>query len=90
MAQRALAQELLCPEGGLSSCYHLALAQLHTLRGEYCSAETSLSAALSDSYEVIQAHSTSQQTHKTWQIDFILDHHTSLDLSFCNSNSTFP
>ncbi|XP_042564492.1 cilia- and flagella-associated protein 70 isoform X2 [Clupea harengus] len=51
MAQRALAQELLCPEGGLSSCYHLALAQLHTLRGEYCSAETSLSAALSDSYE---------------------------------------
>ncbi|KAL2101966.1 hypothetical protein ACEWY4_003727 [Coilia grayii] len=51
MAQRALSQELLCPEGGLSSSYHLALAQLHTLRGEYCSAETSLNAALSDSYE---------------------------------------
>ncbi|KAG5279454.1 hypothetical protein AALO_G00077950 [Alosa alosa] len=51
MAQRALAQELLCPEGGLSSSYHLALAQLHTLRGEYGSAETSLSAALRDSYE---------------------------------------
>ncbi|XP_063048608.1 cilia- and flagella-associated protein 70 [Engraulis encrasicolus] len=51
MAQRALAQELLCPEGGLSSSYHLALAQLHTLRGEFSSAEASLNAALSDSYE---------------------------------------
>ncbi|XP_062387360.1 cilia- and flagella-associated protein 70 isoform X3 [Sardina pilchardus] len=50
-AQRVLAQELLCPEAGLSSSYHLALAQLHTLRGEYGSAETNLSAALRDSYE---------------------------------------
>ncbi|XP_035254634.1 cilia- and flagella-associated protein 70 [Anguilla anguilla] len=46
MAERALAQQLLCPEGGRSSCYHLALARLHLLSGDYCSAEASLKEAL--------------------------------------------
>eukprot|EP00063_Salmo_salar_P067087 XP_014041922.1 PREDICTED: cilia- and flagella-associated protein 70-like [Salmo salar] len=50
MAQRALAQELLCPEGGLSSSYHLALARLQLLRAEYGSAESSLKEALHDSF----------------------------------------
>lgn len=52
MAQRALAQELLCPEGGLSSSYHLALARLQLLRAEYSSAESSLKEALHDSFQV--------------------------------------
>uniref|UniRef100_A0A673WKE9 Cilia and flagella associated protein 70 n=1 Tax=Salmo trutta TaxID=8032 RepID=A0A673WKE9_SALTR len=51
MAQRALAQELLCPEGGLSSSYHLALARLQLLRAEYGSAESSLKEALHDSFQ---------------------------------------
>ncbi|XP_041719747.2 cilia- and flagella-associated protein 70 isoform X2 [Coregonus clupeaformis] len=51
MAQRALAQELLCPEGGLSSSYHLALARLQLLRAEYSSAESSLKEALNDSFQ---------------------------------------
>ncbi|XP_055754659.1 cilia- and flagella-associated protein 70 isoform X1 [Salvelinus fontinalis] len=51
MAQRALAQELLCPEGGLSSSYHLALARLQLLRAEYGSAESSLKEALNDSFQ---------------------------------------
>ncbi|XP_046721864.1 cilia- and flagella-associated protein 70 isoform X1 [Silurus meridionalis] len=46
MAQRALAQELLCPDGGPSSSYHLAVAQVQLLRGEYSSAEASLQQAL--------------------------------------------
>lgn len=75
MAQRALAQELLCPEGGLTSGYHLALAQLHTLRGEYSSAETNLSAALKDSYEVILAlffTSFKEREEKTNQVKLFL------------------
>ncbi|CAB1342463.1 unnamed protein product [Coregonus sp. 'balchen'] len=52
MAQRALAQELLCPEGGLSSSYHLVLARLQLLRAEYGSAESSLKEALNDSFQV--------------------------------------
>ncbi|XP_026771916.3 cilia- and flagella-associated protein 70 isoform X1 [Pangasianodon hypophthalmus] len=51
MAQRALAQELLCPDGGPSSSYHLALAQVQLLRGEYSSAEASLQQSLSESYQ---------------------------------------
>uniref|UniRef100_A0AAZ3P9I3 Cilia and flagella associated protein 70 n=1 Tax=Oncorhynchus tshawytscha TaxID=74940 RepID=A0AAZ3P9I3_ONCTS len=51
MAQRALAQELLCPGGGLSSSYHLALARLQLLRAEYGSAESSLKEALNDSFQ---------------------------------------
>uniref|UniRef100_A0A673WKU1 Cilia and flagella associated protein 70 n=1 Tax=Salmo trutta TaxID=8032 RepID=A0A673WKU1_SALTR len=47
----ALAQELLCPEGGLSSSYHLALARLQLLRAEYGSAESSLKEALHDSFQ---------------------------------------
>uniref|UniRef100_A0A4W5MZY8 Cilia and flagella associated protein 70 n=1 Tax=Hucho hucho TaxID=62062 RepID=A0A4W5MZY8_9TELE len=47
----ALAQELLCPEGGLSSSYHLALARLQLLRAEYGSAESSLKEALNDSFQ---------------------------------------
>ncbi|XP_061080149.1 cilia- and flagella-associated protein 70 [Conger conger] len=46
MAERALAQQLLCAEGGRSSCYHQALARLHLLSGDYCSAEASLKEAL--------------------------------------------
>ena len=52
MAQRALAQELLCPEGGLSSSYHLAMARLQLLRAEYSSAQLSLQEALNDSFQV--------------------------------------
>ncbi|XP_062841100.1 cilia- and flagella-associated protein 70, partial [Trichomycterus rosablanca] len=51
MAQRALAQELLCPDGGPSSLYHLALAHLHMLRGEYSSAEASLQEALNNNFQ---------------------------------------
>ncbi|XP_045076940.1 cilia- and flagella-associated protein 70-like [Coregonus clupeaformis] len=51
MAQRALAQELLCPEGGLSSSYHLVLARLQLLRAEYGSAESSLKEAVNDSFQ---------------------------------------
>ncbi|XP_060758371.1 cilia- and flagella-associated protein 70 [Neoarius graeffei] len=51
MAQRALAQELLCLDGGRSSSYHLALAQVQLLRGEYSSAEASLQQAFSDNYQ---------------------------------------
>uniref|UniRef100_A0A8C7NA12 Cilia and flagella associated protein 70 n=1 Tax=Oncorhynchus kisutch TaxID=8019 RepID=A0A8C7NA12_ONCKI len=47
----ALAQELLCPGGGLSSSYHLALARLQLLRAEYGSAESSLKEALNDSFQ---------------------------------------
>lgn len=52
MAQRALAQELLCPEGGLSSSYHLARARMQLLRGDYRSVEDSLKKALNDSFQV--------------------------------------
>ncbi|KAI7803804.1 putative tetratricopeptide repeat protein 18 [Triplophysa rosa] len=46
MAHRALAQELLSPDRGSNSSYHLALAQLQLLRGEHNSAEESLREAL--------------------------------------------
>uniref|UniRef100_A0A8C9VLY4 Cilia and flagella associated protein 70 n=1 Tax=Scleropages formosus TaxID=113540 RepID=A0A8C9VLY4_SCLFO len=51
MAQRALAQELLCPEGGPSSSYYLALARLQLLSGDFGSAEVSLKEALKDTFE---------------------------------------
>ncbi|TSK87600.1 Cilia- and flagella-associated protein 70 [Bagarius yarrelli] len=51
MAQRALAQELLCPGGGQSSSYYLALAEVQLLRGEYSSAEASLQQALSVDFQ---------------------------------------
>ncbi|KAM9457661.1 cilia- and flagella-associated protein 70 [Clarias gariepinus] len=51
MAQRALAQELLCPDGGPSSSYHMALAQLQLLRGEYSAAEASLQQTFSDNFQ---------------------------------------
>ncbi|KAJ8002249.1 hypothetical protein DPEC_G00177940 [Dallia pectoralis] len=51
MAQMDLAQELLCPEFGLSSSYHLALARLHLLRAEYDNAEYNLKEALKDSFQ---------------------------------------
>ncbi|XP_028841573.1 cilia- and flagella-associated protein 70-like isoform X2 [Denticeps clupeoides] len=51
MAQRALSQELLCPQGGLSASYHLALARLHMLRGEYADAESGLQEALRKTVE---------------------------------------
>ncbi|XP_026864945.2 cilia- and flagella-associated protein 70 [Electrophorus electricus] len=51
MAQRALAQELLCPDGGPSSSYHLALAHVQLLRGEYSNAGASLQEALSDNIQ---------------------------------------
>ncbi|XP_017339919.1 cilia- and flagella-associated protein 70 isoform X1 [Ictalurus punctatus] len=51
MAQRALAQELLCRGGGPSTSYHLALAQVQLLRGEYSSAKGSLQQALSDNFQ---------------------------------------
>ncbi|KAL0993444.1 hypothetical protein UPYG_G00107960 [Umbra pygmaea] len=54
MAQRALGQELLCPEGGPSSSYYLALARLHMLRGDYDSADDNLKKALKDSVQVEQ------------------------------------
>uniref|UniRef100_A0A673WNV1 Cilia and flagella associated protein 70 n=1 Tax=Salmo trutta TaxID=8032 RepID=A0A673WNV1_SALTR len=52
----ALAQELLCPEGGLSSSYHLALARLQLLRAEYGSAESSLKEALHDNVWALFGH----------------------------------
>ncbi|XP_006637093.3 cilia- and flagella-associated protein 70 isoform X1 [Lepisosteus oculatus] len=51
MAQRALAQELLCPDGGPSSSYHVALARLHLQRGEFDDADKNLQEALQDSFE---------------------------------------
>uniref|UniRef100_A0A8K9UU64 Cilia and flagella associated protein 70 n=1 Tax=Oncorhynchus mykiss TaxID=8022 RepID=A0A8K9UU64_ONCMY len=52
----ALAQELLCPGGGLSSSYHLALARLQMLRAEYGSAESSLKEALNDNVWALFGH----------------------------------
>lgn len=52
MAQRALALELLSPDRGTISSYHLALAKLHLLRGEHDSAEASLKEALTDHFQV--------------------------------------
>ncbi|KAJ8398771.1 hypothetical protein AAFF_G00419680 [Aldrovandia affinis] len=51
MAQRALAQQLLCPDGGPSSSYHLALARLQLLSGEFGCAEASLKEALNGSLQ---------------------------------------
>ncbi|XP_051987300.1 cilia- and flagella-associated protein 70 isoform X2 [Xyrauchen texanus] len=51
MAQRALALELLSPDRGSNSLFHLALAQLQLLRGEHESAEDSLREALSDNIQ---------------------------------------
>ncbi|KAL0196673.1 hypothetical protein M9458_005213, partial [Cirrhinus mrigala] len=51
MAQRALALELLSPDRGTVSSYHLALAKLHLLRGEHDSAESSLKEALTDNFQ---------------------------------------
>uniref|UniRef100_A0A9J7XE48 Cilia and flagella associated protein 70 n=1 Tax=Cyprinus carpio carpio TaxID=630221 RepID=A0A9J7XE48_CYPCA len=51
MAQRALALELLSPDRGTISSYHLALAKLHLLRGEHDSAEASLKEALTDNFQ---------------------------------------
>ncbi|KAI4878195.1 hypothetical protein NFI96_018270, partial [Prochilodus magdalenae] len=51
MAQRALAQELLCPDGGPSSAYHLALAHVQLLQGKFSSAETSLQEALGNGFQ---------------------------------------
>nr|XP_023666401.1 cilia- and flagella-associated protein 70 isoform X2 [Paramormyrops kingsleyae] len=51
MAQRALAQELLCPGGGPRCSYHLALARLQLMSGEFSSAEVSLQKALKDDIE---------------------------------------
>ncbi|XP_049323581.1 cilia- and flagella-associated protein 70 isoform X1 [Astyanax mexicanus] len=51
MAQRALAQELLCPDGGPSSWYYLSLAHLQFLQGQYSSAEISLQEALTDHFQ---------------------------------------
>uniref|UniRef100_A0A667ZKN1 Cilia and flagella associated protein 70 n=1 Tax=Myripristis murdjan TaxID=586833 RepID=A0A667ZKN1_9TELE len=42
MAQRALSQELLCPDGGQTIFYHLCAARLHLLGGDYCSATACL------------------------------------------------
>ncbi|XP_072550492.1 cilia- and flagella-associated protein 70 isoform X2 [Salminus brasiliensis] len=52
MAQRALAQELLCPDGGPSSSYYLALANLQLLQGKYDSAEANVQEALSDTLQI--------------------------------------
>lgn len=52
MAQRALAQELLCSGGGARCSYHLALARLQLMSGEFSSAEASLQEALRDKIEV--------------------------------------
>ncbi|XP_029981213.1 cilia- and flagella-associated protein 70 [Sphaeramia orbicularis] len=46
MAERALSQELLCPDGGRSVSYLLHLAQLQLLRADYCSAAASLEEVL--------------------------------------------
>ncbi|XP_041842805.1 cilia- and flagella-associated protein 70 isoform X2 [Melanotaenia boesemani] len=46
MAEHALSQELLCPEGGRSVSYLLHLAQLQLLKGEYCNAASNLKEAL--------------------------------------------
>uniref|UniRef100_A0A671T7N7 Cilia and flagella associated protein 70 n=1 Tax=Sinocyclocheilus anshuiensis TaxID=1608454 RepID=A0A671T7N7_9TELE len=51
MAQRALALELLSPDRGTISSYHLALAKLHLLRGEHDSTEASLKEALTDNFQ---------------------------------------
>ncbi|XP_056117732.1 cilia- and flagella-associated protein 70 [Rhinichthys klamathensis goyatoka] len=51
MSQRTLALELLSPDRGTVSSYHLALARLHLLRGEHDSAEASLKEALIDNFQ---------------------------------------
>ncbi|XP_043935317.1 cilia- and flagella-associated protein 70 [Protopterus annectens] len=44
--QRALAHELLCPEGGPSCRYHIALARFHLTRKEFHEAEENLEKAV--------------------------------------------
>lgn len=51
MAQRTLALELLSPNRGTISSYHLALAQLQLLRGEHDGAEASLQNALTNNFQ---------------------------------------
>ncbi|KAM4620358.1 cilia- and flagella-associated protein 70 [Polymixia lowei] len=51
MAQRALSQELLYSDGGLSSSYRLSLARLQLLRADYCSAASNLREALNDGFQ---------------------------------------
>ncbi|KAG9340456.1 hypothetical protein JZ751_021569 [Albula glossodonta] len=51
MAQRALAQQLLCPDGGSNGSYHLALARLQLLNSEFCLAEASLEKAVNSSLQ---------------------------------------
>ncbi|XP_030645563.1 cilia- and flagella-associated protein 70 [Chanos chanos] len=85
MAQRALAQELLCPERSPSSFYHLALARLQLLKGEYRSAEASLRQALTGGFEnpdvwatyghlhfLTEDHSQAQKCYER-TLDFVTD-----------------
>ncbi|KAJ3609118.1 hypothetical protein NHX12_023644, partial [Muraenolepis orangiensis] len=51
MAQRALAQELLTSEGGLTTAYRLATAKLQMLSTDYCSAAATLQEALAHTCE---------------------------------------
>lgn len=52
MAEHALSQELLCPEGGRSLSYLRHLAKLQLLKGDYSSAAASLKEALFHTNEV--------------------------------------
>ncbi|KAJ8002247.1 hypothetical protein DPEC_G00177920 [Dallia pectoralis] len=79
MAQMDLAQELLCPEFGLSSSYHLALARLHLLRAEYDNAEYNLKEALKDSFQTGDYGKAQDCYEKT--LVFVMD----ATLSFCSS-----
>uniref|UniRef100_A0A8C6WLJ6 Uncharacterized protein n=1 Tax=Neogobius melanostomus TaxID=47308 RepID=A0A8C6WLJ6_9GOBI len=55
MAERALAQELLSPEGGYNVSYLLHLARLQLHRGEYASAMANLEEALHQNDENAEA-----------------------------------
>uniref|UniRef100_A0AAR2JS08 Cilia and flagella associated protein 70 n=1 Tax=Pygocentrus nattereri TaxID=42514 RepID=A0AAR2JS08_PYGNA len=80
MAQRALAQQLLCPDGGPSSSYHLALAHVKLLQGQYSSAKASLQESLNDNAWALYGHlkyltKDYNQAQKCYErtLDFVTD-----------------
>uniref|UniRef100_A0A3Q2GP46 Cilia and flagella associated protein 70 n=1 Tax=Cyprinodon variegatus TaxID=28743 RepID=A0A3Q2GP46_CYPVA len=56
MAEYALSQELLCPEGGCSFAYLFNLAKLQLLKGDYTGAAGSLEEALNPDAWALKGH----------------------------------